>query len=216
MALRENSRVDTIYATVRDRICLGIYKPGDVLHEAELGQEFQVSRTPIRQVLQRLAYEKLATVRSGVGTIVGGPGESDVEICIRVRSQILMIVADMNLTVGRPEDADAFDALMFRGSRIRKQPQEDRVWSLMRDLHAFCNQLIAMDLLQNDDEMLFYRAAPSIVAAIRRDPQRAVAMLEAELDELAPFVDRGDLSDFFRARAKTMLSYRDLTLVPTG
>jgi len=212
MSLRENSRVDMIYAAVRDRICLGVYKPGDVLHETELGLEFQVSRTPIRQVLQRLAYEKLATVRSGVGTIVGGPGESDIEQCIQVRGRILTIVADMDLTASSPEDIDEFEALMFRASRISKQPGEDRVWSLVRDLHAFCNRLIAMDLLQNDDEMLFYRTAPSIVSAIRRDPQRAVDMLETEFDELAPLIDQGDLSGFFRARAKMMISYRHLAL----
>ena len=40
-----------------------------VLHEGKLAQEFGVSRTPIRQVLQRLAFEGLLETRSGVGTI---------------------------------------------------------------------------------------------------------------------------------------------------
>ena len=41
-----------------------------VLHEGALADEFGLSRTPIRQVLQRLAYERLVQVQSGVGTIV--------------------------------------------------------------------------------------------------------------------------------------------------
>jgi DNA-binding GntR family transcriptional regulator len=40
------------------------------LHEGTLAAEFGVSRTPIRQVLQKLAYERLVETRSGVGTIV--------------------------------------------------------------------------------------------------------------------------------------------------
>ena len=40
------------------------------LHEGVLATEFGVSRTPIRQVLQKLAYERLVETRSGVGTIV--------------------------------------------------------------------------------------------------------------------------------------------------
>lgn len=40
------------------------------LHEGMIASEFGVSRTPIRQVLQKLAYERLVETRSGVGTIV--------------------------------------------------------------------------------------------------------------------------------------------------
>lgn len=44
--------------------------PDLTLHEGMIASEFGVSRTPIRQVLQRLAYERLVETRSGVGTIV--------------------------------------------------------------------------------------------------------------------------------------------------
>lgn len=40
-----------------------------MLHEGKLAQEFGVSRTPVRQVLQRLSFEGLLETRSGVGTI---------------------------------------------------------------------------------------------------------------------------------------------------
>lgn len=43
---------------------------GITLHEGMIAAEFGVSRTPIRQVLQKLAYERLVETRSGVGTIV--------------------------------------------------------------------------------------------------------------------------------------------------
>lgn len=58
-----------IAAIIRERICLNGHEPKIVLHEGQLATEFGVSRTPIRQVLQMLAYENLVETRSGVGTI---------------------------------------------------------------------------------------------------------------------------------------------------
>ncbi|MGI3169418.1 GntR family transcriptional regulator [Pseudooceanicola sp. C21-150M6] len=60
-----------IAAVLRNRICMMQSLTEDiVLHEGALASEFGVSRTPIRQVLQKLAYERLVETRSGVGTIV--------------------------------------------------------------------------------------------------------------------------------------------------
>lgn len=59
-----------IAAVIRERICLKAGADEMLLHEGELATEFGVSRTPIRQVLQMLAYESLVETRSGVGTIV--------------------------------------------------------------------------------------------------------------------------------------------------
>jgi len=212
MQAREKSRVDMIYEVVRERICLGTYQSGDVLHEAELGGEFEVSRTPIRQVLQRLAYEKLATVRSGVGTIVGGLGATDAHKCLQIRRRVLAIVADLDITTGPPDSADSFDALLFRASRLEDRLKPDQVWTLARDLHLFCNGLIDDDLLRHVDEMLFYRTAPALVDGIRRETRRAVEAIVAELKDLERPMAAGDLAAFFTARADRVLSYRELLL----
>ena len=61
---------DEIADIVRERICQCSGDEDQILHEGLLAVEFGVSRTPIRQVLQKLAYEHLVETRSGVGTIV--------------------------------------------------------------------------------------------------------------------------------------------------
>jgi DNA-binding GntR family transcriptional regulator len=61
-----------MYKEIRDRICLLTYPPGTVLREADFANEFGVSRTPVRQVLQRLQFEGLVEAKNGVGTIVTG------------------------------------------------------------------------------------------------------------------------------------------------
>lgn len=60
----------SLYNTIRTRIYTLEYAPGEALREEELAQEYGVSRTPIRQVLQALEYEGLVTTKPGIGSIV--------------------------------------------------------------------------------------------------------------------------------------------------
>ena len=56
-----------VYDVLRQRIATRQYAPGERLTEAELAREFEVSRTPVRQALHRLAVEGLIEVKNGVG-----------------------------------------------------------------------------------------------------------------------------------------------------
>ena len=62
-------RADEIADAVRKRICLQPVDAQTMLLEGTLAAEFGISRTPVRQALQRLAYEGLIEVRSGVGSV---------------------------------------------------------------------------------------------------------------------------------------------------
>ncbi len=65
----DQSKPELALAMLRKRICLADPTAPLPLHEGALAEEFGMSRTPIRQVLQRLAYERLVEIRSGVGTV---------------------------------------------------------------------------------------------------------------------------------------------------
>lgn len=57
---------------LRDRVLTGRLRPGDRLDLDEIGAEFGISRTPVREALLELSYEGLVVVtpRSGI-TVVG-------------------------------------------------------------------------------------------------------------------------------------------------
>lgn len=57
------------YQLILDAIDVGVYKPGDRLVESELAERLGVSRTPVREALQRLATQSLLT-RDGRSLIV--------------------------------------------------------------------------------------------------------------------------------------------------
>ena len=57
------------YSLILEAIDVGIYKPGDRLVESDLAEQFGVSRTPIREALQRLETQSLLA-RDGRSLIV--------------------------------------------------------------------------------------------------------------------------------------------------
>jgi len=57
------------YHLILEAIDVGVYKPGDRLVESDLADRFGVSRTPIREALQRLETQSLLE-RDGRSLIV--------------------------------------------------------------------------------------------------------------------------------------------------
>jgi DNA-binding GntR family transcriptional regulator len=59
-----------IYRIVKDRILFLEYKPGQILNEKVLADEFGISRTPLRDVLSRLEWDQLVRILPRTGTLV--------------------------------------------------------------------------------------------------------------------------------------------------
>lgn len=53
---------DEIYEKMKKRIIKLEYEPGTVLNEVDLAEEFNISRTPIRRVFQKLKNDKLLNI----------------------------------------------------------------------------------------------------------------------------------------------------------
>ena len=53
---------EDIYFALRKKIIRGEYEQGEIIREADVAQEFQVSRTPVREVFQNLQSDKLITL----------------------------------------------------------------------------------------------------------------------------------------------------------
>ena len=64
------------YDMILEAIDVGVYKPGDRLVESDLAERFGVSRTPIREALQRLETQSLLA-RDGRSLIVASLDHSE-------------------------------------------------------------------------------------------------------------------------------------------
>src|SRR6058998_3138052 len=67
------SRPDQVYARLRDLIVQGSLAPGSRIVETEIASRLGVSRTPVREALQRLQQE---------GFVVGAPGAQQARLTV--------------------------------------------------------------------------------------------------------------------------------------
>jgi GntR family transcriptional regulator, rspAB operon transcriptional repressor len=70
MARRRESSSAMVYADLRHRILRLDLEPGAAISETDIAHDYQVSRTPVREAIQRLTAEGLVDVQSKSGTYV--------------------------------------------------------------------------------------------------------------------------------------------------
>jgi len=61
---------DTVYEAIKQQIIVGHYKSGDLLNERALMDEYDIGKTPLREIFFRLQHDGLIRRFARVGTIV--------------------------------------------------------------------------------------------------------------------------------------------------
>jgi DNA-binding GntR family transcriptional regulator len=82
------------YSLILEAIDVGTFKPGDRLVESELAERFGVSRTPIREALQRLETQSLLA-RDGRSLIVASLGHNQMAELYVVRRELEGLAASL-------------------------------------------------------------------------------------------------------------------------
>lgn len=77
-----------VYRQLRDRIVRWQYPPGTPLREAHLAEDLGVSRTPVREALQRLRLEGLVVARGARGVEVPRWTPEELEETYRLRAHV--------------------------------------------------------------------------------------------------------------------------------
>ena len=75
------------YTLILEAIDAGVYKPGDRLVESELAERFGVSRTPVREALQRLETQSMLS-RDGRSLIVASLDHNQLAELYTVRTEL--------------------------------------------------------------------------------------------------------------------------------
>lgn len=182
----------SIYEEIRNRICQLIYPPEHLIREADLAQEFEISRTPVRQVIQRLEIEGYVETRNGVGTIVTNfdiPAFRDV---YEMRLKFAELVGVMS---PRPVTSNHITRMEELHNRARALPREiDRqaFWEINRDRHAIILELIGNSALHELYDSYYFRTSRVWYFVIDRIWEDQVEALCAELDELSRALKSGD------------------------
>ena len=88
------------YSLILDAIDGGTFRPGDRLVESELAERFAVSRTPIREALQRLETQSLLA-REGRSLIVASLDHNQTAELYAVRGELEDTRAEQEQRLGQ-------------------------------------------------------------------------------------------------------------------
>ena len=96
-------QIKDAYGLILEAIDVGQYRPGDRLVESELAERFGVSRTPIREALQRLETQSLLA-RDGRSLIVASLDHNQLAQLYAVRTELEGLAARLAARQAAPEE----------------------------------------------------------------------------------------------------------------
>lgn len=91
------------YTLILEAIDAGVYRPGDRLVESELAERFGVSRTPVREALQRLETQSMLA-RDGRSLIVASLDHNQLAELYVVRAELEALAARLAAKHAAPEE----------------------------------------------------------------------------------------------------------------
>ncbi|MET9512737.1 GntR family transcriptional regulator [Streptomyces flavidovirens] len=89
----ELSLAERAYRTIRDRLVMLEIRPGAPINEEQLAQSLGVGRTPVREALKRLQYERLITAYPRRGTFATDVNITDLAHISEVRQELEPLAA---------------------------------------------------------------------------------------------------------------------------
>jgi len=109
------------YSLILEAIDVGIYKPGDRLVESDLADSFGVSRTPIREALQRLETQSLL-MRDGRSLIVSSLDHSQMAELYIVRAELEGLAASLAAKHATSEEVKVLQDMVDSDRKIIADP----------------------------------------------------------------------------------------------
>jgi DNA-binding GntR family transcriptional regulator len=196
------------YTLILEAIDSGIYRPGDRLVESELAERFGVSRTPVREALQRLETQSMLA-RDGRSLIVASLDHNQLAELYVVRAELEGLAARLAAKHATPEEVRVLRGMVEDDRAHLKDP--DAMSRANRRFHkqihlASHNRYLVqqLDLVHRSMALL---ATTSLAAQGRSEAALAehdaiVRAIEAGDGDAAQAALRAHISKAFETRLK--------------
>ena len=110
------------YSLILTAIEAGTYRPGDRLVESELAERFGVSRTPVREALQRLETQAML-VRDGRSLIVASLDHNQLAELYTVRAELEALAARLAARHATPEEVRVLAQMLDEDQKCVRNPE---------------------------------------------------------------------------------------------
>src|SRR6266404_8014560 len=117
----DTTKADDIALVIEEAIVAGELEPGTVLRQEQLSEQFNVSRTPIREALRRLAALGLVSFVPNRGVRVRTISREDLHEAFMVRAELESLATEVAATKMTAEDLEDLGECERRFSRISQE-----------------------------------------------------------------------------------------------
>ncbi|SFR03495.1 GntR family transcriptional regulator [Poseidonocella sedimentorum] len=188
------------YSLVLEAIDLGLYKPGDRLVESELAERFGVSRTPIREALQRLETQSLLT-RDGRSLIVASLDHNQLAELYVVRSELEGLAARLAAQHATEEEVRVLRDMLDSDRLLAKDPAA--LARTNRRFHKMVHLASHNRYLVQQLDLVYRSMALMATTSLSSEGRAEIAL--AEHDEIVQAIEKRD-SDRAYAALKSHIS----------
>ncbi len=186
----ERKRSDHIADALESLILDGTFANGERLDEQQLAQRFDVSRTPLREALQRLALSGLVEQIPRRGVFVRQPGPVELMEMFEVMAELEAVCARLAARRISDEALEELHATNERCNAAVKAREADAYFRENERFHAILYQQSGNSFLENECQRLHKRLHP-----FRRMQLRARGRLRqsmAEHEAIVAALEDGD------------------------
>ncbi|MCQ8187736.1 GntR family transcriptional regulator [Streptomyces rugosispiralis] len=131
----ELSLAERAYRAIRDRLVMLELRPGAPINEDQLAQSLGVGRTPVREALKRLQYERLITTYPRRGTFATDVNITDLAHISEVRQELEPLAAALAARRATAADRATLTAAL-RELEDADSPQRDAAELMRLDLQV--------------------------------------------------------------------------------
>jgi DNA-binding GntR family transcriptional regulator len=196
------------YTLILEAIDMGLYKPGDRLVESDLAERFGVSRTPIREALQRLETQSLLT-RDGRSLIVASLDHNQLAELYVVRAELEGLAAALAARHAADEEVRVLRDMVEDDRGLIGQPQAMARANrrFHKQIHLASHNRFLVQQLDLVHRSMALMATTSLAAAGRdedalREHDRIVTAIENHDADTAGEALRAHISKAFVTRLK--------------
>jgi DNA-binding GntR family transcriptional regulator len=185
----DNDVESRMYRAVFDSVMTQRLTPGTKLPEAQLCELFDVGRSVVRKVLQRLAHDHIVELRPNRGAFVAVPSPEETRLIFEARQALEAAV--LRLAVQHATSADLADLRQqLREEHAAMHRHDQPAWTrLASGFHLRLAVLARNPILQRYLEEVISRC--SLIVALYEPPGNA-ACEHAEHERVVDCIEQGD------------------------
>jgi DNA-binding GntR family transcriptional regulator len=173
---------DTVFDRIEADILNGNLKRGDLLTELKLCEMLSVSRTPVREALNRLRQEGLIE-ESGKGAVVMGITERDINDIYEIRLRVEGLATAMCAEVVTDAQLKQLEETVALQEFYTGRGEVDSIRNLDSEFHrliySYCGSRVLSDLLSD-----LHRKVQRFRRASVKNPERARAAVKEHAEIL--------------------------------